>query len=52
LAYGEEDNYDDNYIPADWVEGEAFSDVAMGQSGEDGEDELLNDFGQVMEDAR
>jgi hypothetical protein len=52
LEDGQEDDYDDNYIPADWVEGKTFSDVAMGEGGEDGEDEPLDDFGQVLEVAR
>jgi hypothetical protein len=52
LEDDEEDDYDDNYIPADWVEGKEFLDVAMGEGGEDCEDESLDDFGQVLEDAR
>lgn len=43
---GEEDDYDDNNIPADWVEGDAFSDDPMGKCGEDfAEDEPVDELG-------
>lgn len=50
---GEEDDYDDNNIPADWVEGDAFSDDPMGKCGEGfAEDEPVDELGQVLQDAR